>query len=216
MNINELLTVPSDKRDHDWEEKFFVAFTDSNIQVLSSEAQQGPDGWPYLLAETATETAEPEKSEPVQKILQWLASRGIGLAVNPTKSYPDFVFNYGMIWHFRETGLFYRRQDEIKGGAVTLTEGQKILAGPPTEAYLPNYVRKILREFFRDQGLLGVKILMISSDGQHYDLAFSLESIKNPPVHEHEGIAEAISWFLPPHYSILLTSEKGLPEFVAL
>ncbi len=211
MNLEQLLNVSEEDRDLDWEDKFFMAFTSSEIQVLAAEPQEGPDGWPYLLADT-----KGAQTEPAQKVLQWLASRGIGLALNPTKSYPDFVFNYGMIWHFRETGLFYRRQDEIKKGAVELNAGQKILSGPPTEEYLPSYVRKVIKDFFLDQGLLSVKIIMISTDGNHYDLAFSLESLGNPPEKEHEGIAEAISWFLPPHYSILLTLEKELPAFLAL
>ncbi len=211
MILEKLLHVTEEERDLDWEDKFFMAFTSSEIQVLSAEPQTGPDGWPYLLADT-----KGEELEPAQKVLQWLATRGIGLALNPTKSYPDFVFNYGMIWHFRETGLFYRRQDDIASGAVEMKEGQKILSGPPKEKYLPGYVRKVLKDFFLDQGLMAIKILMISQDGKHYDLAFSLESLGNPPQKEHEGIAEAISWFLPPHYSILLTSGKGLPPFMPL
>ncbi len=211
MTLEKLLNVTEEERDLDWEDKFFMAFTSSEIQVLSAEPQTGPDGWPYLLADT-----KGEELEPAQKVLQWLATRGIGLALNPTKSYPDFVFNYGMIWHFRETGLFYRRQDEITSGAVEMKEGQNILSGPPKEEYLPGYVRKVLKDFFLDQGLMAIKILMISQDGKHYDLAFSLESLGNPPQKEHEGIAEAISWFLPPHYSILLTTEKGLPPFLPL
>ncbi len=211
MTLEKLLNVTEEERDLDWEDKFFMAFTNSEIQVLSAEPQTGPDGWPYLLADT-----KGEELEPAQKVLQWLATRGIGLALNPTKSYPDFVFNYGMIWHFRETGLFYRRQDEITSGAVEMKEGQNILSGPPKEEYLPGYVRKVLKDFFLDQGLMAIKILMISQDGKHYDLAFSLESLGNPPQKEHEGIAEAISWFLPPHYSILLTTEKGLPSFLPL
>ncbi len=211
MTLEKLLNVTEEERDLDWEDKFFMAFTSSEIQVLSAEPQTGPDGWPYLLADT-----KGEELEPAQKVLQCLATRGIGLALNPTKSYPDFVFNYGMIWHFRETGLFYRRQDEITSGAVEMKEGQNILSGPPKEEYLPGYVRKVLKDFFLDQGLMAIKILMISQDGKHYDLAFSLESLGNPPQKEHEGIAEAISWFLPPHYSILLTTEKGLPPFLPL
>ena len=74
-------------------------------------------------------------------------------------------------------------------------------------------MRKILRDFFRDQGLLAVKILMMSQDGKNFDLAISLESLGNPPEKEHQGIAEAISWFLPPHYSLLIVSEKGLPSY---
>ncbi|HWU44373.1 MAG TPA: hypothetical protein VN132_13070, partial [Bdellovibrio sp.] len=64
--------------------------------------------------------------------------------------------------------------------------------------------------------VLRPRILVMSTDRKHYDLAFSLESLGNPPQKEHAGIAEAIGWFLPPHYSIVLVSEKGLPEFVEL
>jgi hypothetical protein len=60
------------------------------------------------------------------------------------------------------------------------------------------------------------RILVMSTDRKHYDLAFSLESLGNPPTKEHQGIAEAITWFLPPHYSVVLVSEKDLPEFIAL
>src|SRR5690606_22017578 len=101
-------------------------------------------------------------------------------------------------------------------GEVRWDQGQKIAAGAPTEKYLPTYVRKIVREFLRDQNVLAPKILMLSPDGQHYDLAFSLESLGNPPATEHQGIAEALAWFLPPHYSLVLTSEQGLPDFIDL
>jgi hypothetical protein len=99
---------------------------------------------------------------------------------------------------------------------IEFNEGKKLLAGEPSNEYLPDYVRKVLRDFFRDQGLLQVKILMISENSGHYDLAFSTESLGNPPQNEMQGIGEAISWFLPPHYSILLASEKDLPEFIVL
>jgi hypothetical protein len=33
------------------------------------------------------------------------------------------------------------------------------------------------------------------------------------PEVEHQGILEALAWFLPPHYSVALVSEKGFPAF---
>lgn len=209
--LDKLLQVPYEHRDHDWEDRFFMSITKSNVKLSAPDPQTGPDGWPYMMTETAADA-----TEPVQKIFQWIATRGIGVVLNPTKEYPDFVFTYGMIWHFRETGYFYMRQPEVATGSVNFTAGQKLMTGEPTEKYLPGYVRKILREFFRDQGLHAVKILMVSENGKHFDLAFSTESLGSPPEKENQGIAEAISWFLPPHYSILLTSEKGLPDFISL
>lgn len=211
MNLLELVSIPDEKRDHQWEIDFFMAITQSNLKLIHEAPQKGPDGWPYLLAETNSEGVE-----PANKIMQWLALKGVGLVVNPLKEYPDYVFTYGMLWHFKETGLFYKTAEEAKVGAIEMPTGQKLHAGAPSPQYLPQYVRNILKEFFRDQGVHRPRILVMSTDRQHYDLAFSLESLGNPPTKEHSGIAEAISWFLPPHYSVVLVSEVGLPPFVDL
>jgi hypothetical protein len=213
MNLNELTQVPDEKRDTQWENDFFMQVSTGRLKLLFQEPQPGPDGWPYLLTET---TLESEAAEPAQKILQWLATRGLGLVINPQKEYPDYVFSYGMVWHFKETGLFYRAKPAVSTGSFELSGGEKLHVGEPAPEYLPQYVRGILKQFFLDQGLLSVKILVMSADRINYDLAFSLESLGNPPVKEHQGIAEAIGWFLPPHYSIALVSEKGLPEFFSL
>jgi hypothetical protein len=211
MDLLALTQVPDEKRDHQWEIDFFMSLAEGKLKLLSQDPQAGPDSWPYLLAETAADA-----DEPAQNLFHWLATKGIGLAINPQKEYPDYVFSYGMIWHFKETGLFYRAKDNVPTGAFELKAGEKLHTGEPTQQYLPAYVRSILKQFFLDQGLLAPKILMISTDKTNYDLAFSLESLGNPPVKEHQGIAEALSWFLPPHYSLILVSEKGLPAFYSL
>lgn len=209
MNLVELTKIADEQRDPQWEVDFFMQLTQGNLKILSQDPQTGPDGWPYLLTETSEDA-----TEPAQKIIQWLATKGMGLVVNPSKDYPDYVFSYGMIWHFRETGLFYRARPEVSTGSFELQDGAQLHAGAPTLQYLPQYVRSILKEFFLDQGVYAPKMLVMSADRVNYDLAISIESLGNPPVKEHQGIAEAISWFLPPHYSIVLVSEKGLPAFV--
>ncbi len=210
-NLQELVNIPEEKRDHHWENHFFHSLSQSSLEILSEEPQIGPDGWPYLMAQTSSSA-----KEPAAKIIHWLSNKGIGLAVNPTKEYPDYVFTYGMIWSFKESGYFYRTAEERKTGTVEVQINDKYSFGEPSAEYLPGYVRQILREFFRDQGLHAIKILMLSEDGKNFDLAISLESLNNPPESEHQGIAEAVSWFLPPHYSLMLISEKGLPSFYNL
>jgi hypothetical protein len=212
MNLLQLVAVSEDQRDSKWEQDFFHALTSGHLKLVHEAPQKGPDGWPYLLSDT-----HPEATESANKIIQWLALKGVGLVINPLKQYPDFVFTYGMLWHFKETGLFFRNTaDGSTVGSLEIEEGQPLHAGPPSPQYLPHYVRNILKEFFLDQGIYRPKILVMSSDRKNYDLVFSLESLGNPPKEEHEGIAEAISWFLPPHYSIGLISEAGLPQFVDL
>lgn len=211
MKLQDVLKVPDSQRDEKWQNEFFQAFSESNIKLLSPEPQNGPDGWPYLLCETG-----PDAKEPSQKVIQWLADKGIGLVVNPGKDYPDYIFSYGMLWHFTKTGLFYREVPPPKEGFYEFDPAEIQHAGTPSEDYLPKQARSILKDFFRDQGVLRPKVLLVSMDKVQYDLAISLESLGNPPEAEHQGIAEAISWFLPPHYSLLLVSEEGLPEFTDL
>jgi hypothetical protein len=208
MTLQEIVQKPDSDRNSEWENQFFHALTQGQLKLLTPEPQTGPDNWPYLLAETGDEA-----TEPASRLIQWLAERGIGLAINPRKEYPDYVFSYGMLWFFKETGFFFKNTETRPIGSVQLESSSMVNAGPPTQEFLPDYVRKVLRDFFRDQGILQPRILVMSTDGQHYDLCLSLESLGNPPASEHQGIAEAVSWFLPPHYSMLLISEAGLPAF---
>ncbi len=211
LDLNILTSQPDNTRDDEWEQAFFHAFVDGRVIMSATEPKRGPDGWPYFYVQTS-----PKAAEPVIRLLEWLSTRGIGLVVNGQKEMPDYIFPYGMIWNWAERGQFLTPTDQVSGGTIELKAGQQILAGSPSQDYLPIYVRNILDEFLRGQGITESKILMISHDKKHYDLAFSLESLGSPPEHEHRGIAEALAWFLPQHYSLMLVSEKGLPEFQPL
>lgn len=217
-DLNELLRVDNAVRDEKWETDFFAELAHTNLNIISEEPQVGPDGWPYLFVQT-----DENGTEPAAKVLDWLHDKGIGLAVNPDREAPDYVFTFGMLWNYKERGQFLTPFDPQRGGQVKIEEGEKIHAGAPNEAFLPEYSRKILREFLRQQGV-EAKVLMIGrlsraeaavpgATAKHYDLCFSIESLKNPPAEEHRGIMEAISWFLPAHYSLMIASEKGLPPF---
>ncbi len=214
MNLNELCLVKDSLRDRNWENNFLHQLSQCHLNLLSVDPQTGPDGWPYLFAEVSDASVE-----STQKILRWLSEKGIGLVINPNKPMPDYILTFGMIWSFRETGYFFKAVEKAES-AFNLQgdfEQQKVLDfGDASESYLPSYARKVINDFFRDQGLLQPKILLLSYDKKNYEIVFSLESLGNPPEKEHAGIAEAISWFLPPHYEIVLASEKKLPSFFML
>lgn len=219
--MNELtrhLETSEPDRNFDWDERFFKLFSDCTLKILSSDPQQGPDGWPYLVVETVDkQLLNDESSDSAQKIIHWLSTRGIGLIVNPKKlPYPDYVFSYGMLWSFRETGYFIKQNTRNIEKKISLNSSQTIKTGPPSDDYLPKYVRTILKEFLRDQGVLSPKVLLVSENGTDYDLCFSIESLGSPAEKEHEGILEALSWFLPPHYSLALITEQGFNSFVEL
>ena len=220
-NDNDLfvhLKTKDEDRNQNWDDKFFKLFSQCDLKMSSPDPQQGPDGWPYLMTEVALQTTSgSESQDSAQKILNWLSTRGIGLVVNPLRSpYPDFVFSYGMIWSFRETGFFIKYEDRDESKLLSIDTIDQAKFGPPTEAYFPIYARKILKAFLLDQSVFDPKILMVTTDGKNYDLCFSLESLGSPKQEEHDGILEAIAWFLPPHYSLAIISEIDLPPFTAL
>lgn len=211
LDLDQLTRQPDTVRDRDWEQALFHALADGRVHIEKAEPSAGPDGWPYIFVRT-----DIGKPEPAQRLLDWLSSRGIGLVLNAHKGVPDYVFPYGMIWNWKETGQFVSQRDNVQVGQVEFKEGEKVLAGSPTPEYLPDYVRKVLAQFLRQQGAQQPRILLISRDKKHYDLCFSIESLGSPPPHEHKGIAEALAWFLPQHYSLMLISEEGLPKFTNL
>ncbi len=225
MPIHNLLAVPIADRDTAWEIEFLRELGRSTVAVVNADPVQGPDGWPYLLV--ATNGRMPEEFEPVLTVAGWLASRGMGMVVNPEKPMPDFVLPFGMIWNFVERGEFLTLAPSVRAGALEIQNGQKLLTGPPSRAFLPDMARSVLKEFFKRQQVADPRVLMISTDTAadtaagassscQWDLAFSLESLGSPPVSEHGGIAEAIAWFLPTHYSVALVSEKAVPGFTSL
>jgi hypothetical protein len=228
-DINHLMSVSLNHRDIEWEQSFLQALPSAKLEVLNESPVAGPDGWPYLLAKS-----DVNSSEPATRVLEWLSERGIGLVINPDKMAPDYVLTYGMIWNFRERGEFLSRREQgsaalsaKSSGAGEATEadvtefeieaGAKLHTGDASREYLPDYARHVLRAFFTDNGTPNVKILVVGErDKSNYSLCFSLESLGNPGAAEHKGVLEAISWFLPPHYSIAILSEQGMPKFYDL
>ena len=202
--MKDLLKVPLEDRDEKWEEEFFRKIIQSKFEFLSDTPIEGPDGMAYLAVKTS------DDGEPADKVFDWLGEKGVGLAVNPSDTQPDYVFSYGMIWNFLMNGEFVSPQsfDQEGGEELELEPGQEMMAGTPSETYFPKHVRKIFKEFLQQQGVLKPRIVMLSEDGKNYDMCFSLESLGNPPQEEWQGILEAFSWFFPLHYSFSILSEE--------
>lgn len=213
-SVEPLSRVAVAARDEEWEQRFLKQLATSTLTISHQEPITGPDGWPYLAVSTGGE-------EPVRAVVNWLATRGVGLVVNADKPMPDFVLSYGMVWNFRERGEFIagtvtKASAPPRAGALNIENGQQLFTGVPSASYLPTDVRAVILDFLKQQRVLAPKVLMLSTDQNTWDLAFSIESLGSPPRAEHAGIAEALSWFLPAHYSVALISETTVPGFTAL
>lgn len=211
MTVNDILKTPEENRDLKWEQDFFNSLLNSKVKILNDDPQNGPDGFPYLLIST-----EDSGTEPVPKILDWLATRGIGLVVNPQNKFPDYIFTYGMIWNFKERNRFLEPIKNETSSNLEINPGEKMFYGDPSEDFFPKYARNLLKEFFQQQGILQPRVIAISKNEVDFDICFSLDSMSKPDPKEHQGIAQAISWFFPFNTPIVLLEEKGLPNFYSL
>lgn len=212
QKLDQLLKQNVATRNEVWEREFLAILPALKVELIKQEAQVGPDSWPYLFVKTTKDNS----GESLLVILRWLSERGIGLALNPMAVYPDYILTYGMVWNYRERGEFFTQTTADSGQTLEIQHGEQLFVGPPSESYLPSYVRQILRQFLLDQGVTQPKIAMISKDEKNFDLCFSVESLGSPPQTEWQGIAEALSWFLPGHYKLALISDKTVPGFERL
>lgn len=210
MDFDILLQQPESLRSGPWEEEFLQQFSKMKVQIESDQAKNGPDGWPYLFVRTG-----PEVAEPVQQVVGWLAGRGIGLVVNAHKMLPDYIFTYGMLWNFVETGRFLEAGLAPRpAGEAVYSKDRDLIIGPPSDKYLPPYVRAVLKEFLLAQGIAQPRVLVISTpDFREVDLVISVDSLGQLPPSEHRTLAEMLAWFLPQHYTLVLGHEAGLPAF---
>jgi len=212
MELDVLLQQPEAKRDDKWEEDFLQKIPKAKVQVFEEQAKAGPDGWPYLLIKSG-----PEADQPFLQVLEWAATRGIGLALNTHKMLPDYVFTYGMLWNYAMNRQFVTTGPTPKPGNVTIAENEEMLVGAPTEQYLPMFVRKVMREFLNAQGMKNPRITVLSTaDYKVVDLLFSSESLNDLKPKDFRPMSEALSWFLPLHYNIIIGSEQNLSGFVDL
>ena len=116
---------PESLRDRQWEETFIQLFLSSKVSFINDQPQTGPDGWPYLLVRVL-----PDSTEPVAKVFPWLCEQGVGLAVNPHKQMPDYIFTYGMVWGGFTHGLFFKDQGAFSATSSTGLVG--VLRGSST------------------------------------------------------------------------------------
>ena len=114
MTIAELLKQSESLRDEAWEQQFLNQLPSLRFQVLEAQVQQGPDGWPYLFVEIQQDS---EGGEQFSDIQNWLLNQGVGLAINPLRSPPDYVLPYGQLWLYQTTGKFVAEvKPRLKGG----------------------------------------------------------------------------------------------------
>ncbi|MCO5112912.1 MAG: hypothetical protein M9899_01930 [Bdellovibrionaceae bacterium] len=204
-SFHDLSKIKISARNQEWEQKFLDAFVASEVLVTSEDVQVGPDGWPYLYLNTDLESGSGMRDKALN-VVQWAYQHGVGLVINPQKEKPDYVFNFGMLWSYAHRSVFVSLFDDV------YDENAQVYIAKVTDDIIPNHAQNILKEYIRSAGVENPRAALITRNKVNYELAFGIESLNNPPNHEHQGIAKGLSWFMPTDMPIVLLYEKKFQE----
>jgi hypothetical protein len=208
--FEKLLLTPYSDRDESWESAFLSACTKQKYALISDSSEIGPDGFSYLLIANDKDYFD-RQQEGFIDLANWCLSKGVGLVLNPQKEYPDYIFTLGMLWYFALHGVF-KKTNLHQSEKFIFLPGDSAKKVQLTNELIPDAIRNFIKMFLNQQQVVDPKILVLKQEN-HLDFIFSLESLGSPEDSDHKDICEALSWFLPTHYPIMILSEVGLPKF---
>ncbi len=207
--LSDYLAINSGLRDNSWESDFFRTFVASKVFVINESVQMGPDGWPYIYITDDIKTKHVSEDSTLN-VIQWAYEHGVGLALNPNKERPDYIFHFGLIWNFVHNKYF------IKNDVVQTPPNAPIYVAQVSEDIVPQHALAFIKDYIKSAGIEKPRGALISRDKINYDFALSLESLGHPPKSEHDGIARGIGWFLPNHLPVVLIFEEKLQKLFDL
>lgn len=190
--LERLFAVPRDERADTWREAFFVAVPDASLATTERQVEAGPDGFPYFVLRMP----EPGPFETfcVTHVLDACLENGFGIVVFGSAPDPEWVFTYGDLWSFKETGQFV----VSTGETVTLKAQQEMLVGAPSETVLPSYARPVLRRALAAQGAPDPTVFFVHVPAMDLGQAFAFRPLPDP---------ERLLWYLPAHLGLLVAHD---------
>jgi hypothetical protein len=210
--LAQLFATPHDQRDEAWVATFFANAGQASFCCEAPQVITGPDSFPYVRL-TLPESNKPFTCYVIEHMIpQFVLRQGLGIAINPDKAQPDWVFSYGDLVNYHLYGAFDARDTRFEAGVPeqeTLTEGTLIKTGEPSPQILPPEVRQTLRGFLERVGI-PAKVMLMSRDadakgnrkgGLSLVFPFTRDSFNNPD--EYAYFVESLGWFFPRHYSVL-------------
>ncbi|MBP9838786.1 MAG: hypothetical protein KBC84_08735 [Proteobacteria bacterium] len=213
----KLFEVSPEKRDESWQKVFLATVTEASFACGDPQLIKGPDGFPYV--HLITPEAEKEFQCFVIKHMEqdFLLKEGFGIVINPAKEKPDWVFTYGDIVNLHLNKEYYsERIDVVLPEDETLSTEQEVLIAQPSETYLPQLTRQVLKHYFELAKIENVKILLMTRkthEGVIQEIVFNLTPDKFENEVEYQKIMKDVSWFLPRHYFYSVMDEKEVSQY---
>lgn len=216
--VTRLLAVPRDQRAPDWQAKFEAAAGNAAFLRISDAPGRGPDGFPYLFLRSPR-AGETTRLTPFPELAREATDAGAGISLNPRPDGVDWVFSFGDLMDFRQTGSFSPAGAPLQAGKHVVEQRTEALVGTPSEAYLPEYARLALRRFLVAQGVKepGVALMIHPALAPYRHLVFSCSRRDFPDEAKYQSTMRRVRWFLPRHYSVLtLPDDRSETRFVPL
>lgn len=210
-----LFEIPPIQRNESWKSEFLSNVADASFACGDPQVIVGPDGFLYF----NLMIPEPYKEFQCYVIRHmkddFLLHEGFGVIINSNKEKPDWVFSYGDIVNFHMNGEFYSKPDPEKPGVGMISNDNTVMAGQPSENFLPKQCRRVIKNYLKSLGMDEVGILLIHRPvpyGAYPELVFKLTAEKFINEAEYERVMKSLSWFLPRHYTYASAEDFGLAE----
>ena len=205
--IYEHLNVPKNNRDANWKKQFLVDVKTASFRCGNPQVFIGPDKFPYFALHLPEENKAFESFCIMNLKDDYLLKDGIGIAINPTENSVDFVFSYGDIVNLHINDEFFSETDsvEIKNEEI-LSKSEKVLIAQPSEKFLPNATRNILKKYLQGIGIETPKLMLVHRTIENQiipELAFNIYVEDYENKNQLNYYMQQLSWYLPKHYVIL-------------
>lgn len=207
----KLLEVPKETRGDGWFEDFLKCVPKAFFYASDPDGKpfKGPDGAHYLGGTTTPNSTS--TGACIVDLLPGLIDNGVGFVVNPDLNPPDYVFSFGNLATYKMFGSFTAPEDwsgpRMEEATHVLTEEVQALIGSPSDGYLPQFIRKPLREFLIWVGIEKPRVVLANLPDRR-SLAFNVttESLKAPEGYSQ--VMNLILWHLPMEYTLLEWADK--------
>lgn len=164
--LERLFAIPREERNDTWREAFFAAVPDASLATFAEQVAYGPDGNPYF--RLAVPEPGPFETFCLRHVLDGCLENGVGVVVLSRDGEAEWVFAYGDLWGFKESGRF-----PAGGPPAVVTERRPATVGPPNEAMLPAYARRVLRRVFEEDGVTDAEVWLVHAPGLDPERSFA-------------------------------------------
>ena len=209
--IHALCQIPAEARNKSWTVSFLQFLPTASMTCGDPQIFTGPDGLPYF-ALNIPKQGQSFESYSLVHVLNYVTDSGVGIAINPSVDRaPDWVFSYGDLWNFRQTGQFIPETPRFANSTGAdqsgeVKEARPVLIGQPNNELLPDYVRKALDHTLRNHFKIELPSVFLMIDeglNPKQNLVFNVFERNFADPQEFAFAKNYLSWALPRDYGLI-------------